>query len=242
MSNMPLRRAGMTLLALSVASVHLVSASVPQSTSDKDATLQVVNSLSELRAVTPAEKARAQHYNFPWLPPLIESKAMFMNPGLAVLPDPPVHGLPDPDADIRRLVCRSTGIVYGTVQKSRVLLNKDETFLFTDYSVHVAQWVKPERGKPEILVSMNGGAARVGTTVLRAETSQTVLRDKTQLFFLLAIPKGDAYQSLGSPRVVSEGKLVGSIVGDEGPRDAQKVAEKLRTVQKQCKERQVSRH
>ena len=206
-----------------------------QSTSGKDAPLQTAGTLNELKAVTPAEKARAERFNFTHLPPIIESKSMHMNSGLAVLPDPPPDGRPDPDAEERRLVCRSAGIAYGNVKRSRVLLNKDETFLFTDYVVQVAQWVKPERGPTEILVSQNGGSVRVGTTVLRATTDHGMTRDKSLLFFLVAIPKGDAYQAIGTPRVVFNGKLVAGVPGNQGLHDAQKTTDKLRLLDKQCK-------
>ncbi len=222
------------VLALSVATLHLVSAA-EQSTSGQDAPIQTVGSLNELRAVTPAEKARAERFNFSHLPPLIESKALHMGSGLAILPDPPVDGRPDPDAEERQLVCRSDGIAYGSVQRSRVLLNKDETFLFTDYVVQVTQWVKPERGPSEILASQIGGAARVGTTVLRATTDYGMTRDKTLLLFLVAIPKGDAYQVMGTPRIVFNGKVVGGVPGNQGLHDAQKTTDRLRSLDKQCK-------
>jgi hypothetical protein len=224
-----------TWLLLSIAAVSSVASPVTdsQSTGAKDVLIQTVSFLAELRAVTPAEKTRAALFNFEGLPPLIQSKTVHHFPGLQVV-DPPSDN-PLENDPLWKVACRSSAIVYGNVEKGRALLSGDESSLFTDYSVQVAQWIKPDRGKASILVTASGGAVRVGDTVLRATTETTILTSRSYLFFLRVIPNGDAYGPLGAPLLLSEGRVVGGPLSDQGPQDAQKTKDQILRLLKQCK-------
>jgi hypothetical protein len=197
--------------------------------------VQTVAAITDLRAVTLAERERARYFAKDGLPPLIESKSMYLAPAMEVLtPSPPGQPV-DPDQPLKSLVCSAAAIVVGQVERKRALLNKDESFLFTDHQIRVSQWIRPGSGKPTILVSSLGGSVRVGSTTLEARTDSSVEVGRAYLFFLGLIPRGEAYEPASEPRPVAAGKIVGGVQGNEGLKESSSVVAKLSEVSKECK-------
>jgi hypothetical protein len=66
------------------------------------------------------------------------------------------------------LACRGSAVVVGTVAPTAVRFNTRETFLYTEFQVSIARWLRPAAGRPAIRLAQAGGTVEVGGQRLEA--------------------------------------------------------------------------
>jgi hypothetical protein len=159
-----------------------------------------VKSPEELRAKTPSQQGRAIFFDQPG------ASVWQLSPGdrMIIIGEPPDPSAPDvpwpgagpssprPPVDPRRArICNSDAVVVGLVISSEVLLNKSETFLFTDINIQVKHWVRPASGYGTILVSVIGGAVELAGRVIRTEAVAVPPLNQPRVWYLHRFPRRD---------------------------------------------------
>jgi hypothetical protein len=102
-------------------------------------------------------------------------------------------------------VCSSEAVLLGHPNGERVLLNRDETFLFTDYVIAVEKWIRPARRLESILESITlsaiGGEVELPGRTLRAIAVPRLMPRHPYILFMRRLEgtNGFAYQSAPRP-------------------------------------------
>jgi len=200
--------------------------------------LQKVRQLSDLRARTLDERARSELFDYP-AGQLITGPVSRM----IVLPNnpeaPPVsfHGeaLPTPRTSTRqetlqRSVCSSEVVIIGTPLSTKAMLNKSETFLFSDIVMNVANWIRPGSGEQSILVTVFGGQVDLAGEKLSTLVRPLPRIGQLEAFFLVKIPKQSGFRLQGEPIQIGSG-------GPATLTDVAPILNDLREAAKSCSER-----
>ena len=103
------------------------------------------------------------------------------------------------DELLRQSVCSSDIVVIGRPVSKNAMLNKSETFLFTDIVVLVDNWIRPTLGERSVLVAVFGGSVEVAGEELTTFVRPIPRLGQSEAFFLKQIPKQRAYQLNGQP-------------------------------------------
>ena len=159
-------RAVWTTFALAITFVGVTGSGHPRvasrqpqqrTSTPREAPVQSVKSKSDLRARTDDEKARAIFFDRYGAYPLEPGDSRVIFPGIPPPPIPP--GAPGPTFDrlLEHLACSTQLVVLGRAEQRAVHLNQRETYLFTDYDVHVERWLRPEHGAPSLTGRVDGG-------------------------------------------------------------------------------------
>ena len=254
MSSVPVRATG-TLL-----SFVLLVAPVRARTTDGQASglpqqrepIVRVESFEDIRARPGEEQVRAAIFDREGQP-LRERPNIYEGPAeIPLSPGEP----PKPLLRQRRLhdaVCGAEAVVVGYPTSKRVLLNRSETALFTDFTFEVGQWLRPGRLGPSIVVSGFGGRVIVAGKVYT--TGITVLLDngwtrydrpeglalrieQPYLLFLRRLPKTQAFGTNDEPIHISNGTvdlvLLGPVQDPRGPEPFQKLVMELEAAARRC--------
>jgi hypothetical protein len=129
----------------------------------------MVSNFSELRARDADEQIRAALFDWEGGRPLRERPNIIEGPGMPMFiprgpdgTDPPAKPpAPHRQSVLQDVICSADAVVTGQVTSKRVLLNKSETALFTDFTFVVDQWFRPARLSPALVVSEFGGKVNV---------------------------------------------------------------------------------
>ena len=186
-----------TLLTV-VGSQALVTLAVQSPTSP----LQVKH-VSDLRARTPEDAAKARHFDregFSFLD--ARHVTLVIDPPTPPVPPPPGFPVQEqpPDAELVRRTCDSDGVALGFALSRRVLLNKSETFLITDYQVAVQHWIRPLSGPRTISVTLLGGDVEVGGERMSATAGRPHDLSMLSVLFLKRIPNAGGGFALSAPQ------------------------------------------
>jgi len=180
-----------------------MSMALPSAALQTPDAVQRVTHVSELRARTSAERARAEFFDMLFSPFSVlehEHVGIFPERGLTITlppqpPPPPGEPAPPPsppetDADrISALACRSEIIIVGHPESQRALLNKSETFLFTDFEVAVERWIRPAGTVARtVSVSLAGGQVEVAGRLLTATYDPLPKLRQPYVFSLRKLP------------------------------------------------------
>jgi hypothetical protein len=155
-----------------------------------------------------AEQRRAAFWDWEG-PPLAESKHVYVP--APEFPPPVVRpGSPPPpvDAALREAVCESQAIALGMATSSKVLLNKGETFLFTDWRFAVEKWIRPASGPSELTVSHMGGRVRVGSELFEATRGPVLVANRRYIVFAGEVPGKNGYFLADEPIAVLGDRVV----------------------------------
>ena len=93
-----------------------------------------------------------------------------------------------------RCAPKGVTVVVGRATSSRTLMNKSETFLFTDYTFSVDNWICPASGSATIMVSMLGGVVTVLGRELRAHADDPLQLDRRYVLLLDVMSDGGPYR------------------------------------------------
>ncbi len=145
-------------------------------------------------------------------PSLLENQIIYI-PTHESNPVPPspnvVPGMDSREDSLRGVVCASDAVIVGPPVDSRTLLNRSETFLFTDFTIAVTDWVSPPGGPGTVHVAMLGGAVEVGNTLLRSTALPLLELQMPTLLFLQKIPGvTKAYGLASRPVRLAQGKVL----------------------------------
>jgi hypothetical protein len=162
-----------------------------------------VHSADELRSKTEPEQERAAFFDSSG--PTIWT----LSPGerVVVVAEPPDPAAPaislsgteirprrprGPLDAIQARICDSDAVVVGPVTSFRVLLNKSETFFFSDLTVDVEHWIRPNARDARILVSTLGGAAEIDGQVVRTDAVPVPPKNRPRIWYLRRFPRRQA--------------------------------------------------
>jgi hypothetical protein len=198
-----------------------------------------VKNAAELRAQRTAEVERARFFDADGTPLAQMGDLVKITPGgepiMVVVPP----GSKETRGDIllRGSVCTSKAILVGSPISFRALLNRQETQLFTTWSVQVETWIYPERRDVETLIAHRGGSAYVNGALWWSQSHFDLRVGKRYVFFLMDIPGGDAFAPGYQPLPVaddrvSEGQYAGSAINDAS--DVRSVVAALRRIRSEC--------
>jgi hypothetical protein len=179
--------------------------------------LQQVADFSELRPGTASERTRAEYFNKPFISgSLLEivrrgggGRSYGHSDGFGGTSNSDVtfgDGKPQTASEaLRSRVCSSDAVVLGRTEARKALLTVSESWLFTDYTFAVADWLHPsnEKPQPSITVSVSGGEVRVGDVTLRVvegRPTPVLAVPASYVLFLKTIKNADAFQLMsGAP-------------------------------------------
>jgi hypothetical protein len=71
-------------------------------------------------------------------------------------------------------------------------LNKSETFFFSDLTVDVEHWIRPNAQDARILVSTLGGAAEIDGQVVRTDAVPVPPINRPRIWYLRRFPRREA--------------------------------------------------
>jgi hypothetical protein len=187
---------------------------------EKPKSIQKVDNVSRIRATTADDQNIAAYYDTDG-PSLLENEVIIIPAEPEPIQPPPPPGWPsavNADVDpLRTFVCASAAIVMGEAIESRVILNRSETFLVTDFEVSVSEWLRPNGGSRVIHVTMFGGEVEAGGKTLKATSSPPLDLHAPALLFLKKIPgTSQAYVLDTLPIRLKQG----TFVGDDFPQRA----------------------
>ena len=170
-----------------------------QATTSRESRLSV-NSMSDLRARTDDEKARALFFDRYGADRLKAGDSRVILPGTPAAPPPPGAPVPTYDGFLQRLACSAEVIALGRAQVRAVHLNQKETFLFTDYDIDVERWLRPDdpHGAPSLKLSISGGRVTIGGIPTSTGDGKPLDPTRRYILFLKQIP-GSAYFTLTRP-------------------------------------------
>ena len=190
-----------TVVCVTISGRSVAAGQEPQQpTPPRESRRLSVKSMSDLRAKTDDEKARALFFDRYGADRLEAGDSRVILPGTP--PPPPLPGTPLPTYDefLRRLSCSAETIALGRAQVRAVHLNQKETFLFTDYDVDVERWLRPDdpHRAPSLKLSTSGGRVTIGGIPTSTGDGQPLDPTKRYILFLKQIP-GSAYFTLTRP-------------------------------------------
>lgn len=234
--------AATAFLALSVYSDQLSGQS--RGTASAAEPLYTVASMAQLRPVSIDERVRAEFHDHPGIP-ISETANKVLLPGPETVPPPPrtteslpAKGPPIREVLLQRTVCTADSVVLGVAKSRRVLLNRRETDFFTDYTVDVNDFFKPNRGPGPIVVSQRGAEVRVGGDIFSRPSLSPLSLGLPQLLFLRQIPKTQSFNAYLRPIPISDGMpdlaSVGPVRNARGPERLLDVVNELRQMARNC--------
>jgi hypothetical protein len=156
--------------------------------SNQQKAVKKVKDASELRPKEADDRKLADFFDREG-PSVLENKLIVIpnDEDVPVAPTDP-DSPPQEQDRLRAIVCDSDAIIVGQAVDTRTLLNRSETFLFTDFTVAVTNWIKPRGGPGTVNVAMLGGAVEVGNTLLKSTALPILELQKSALLFLKRIP------------------------------------------------------
>lgn len=149
--------------------------------------LPTVASVALLRANSPEDLAVAEFFDRYGSEPIKAGSNTRRGKGMPV---PPQSGTVAPDyrGFLASFVCDFDAVVIGSATYERVLINRRETFLFTEYSLAVKDWISPETGPEALKMAVPGAELRLEGRVTRVEGAPQPAVGEALLFFLRRIP------------------------------------------------------
>jgi hypothetical protein len=205
-------------LALCVLCLLLAGAAVAQSVSkqsrptesrpavreerrETQAFVQRVNSMDELKAMTPEDRARAKPFDAIGGRRLVagDDVSRIVDRGLYWLP---FGGTPTYSHVLEKLACSAPLIVVGRSTPRRVRMNDPGTFLFTEHVVAVTRWILqdaavPSSGVLEFLTA--GGEVAIGNDRIVTRSGTRLVRDTDYLLFLKTVPNSKSFTLAQEP-------------------------------------------
>lgn len=171
-----------------------------------------VTSMSNLRAKTDDEKARALFFDRHGADPVKVGERRVTLPGTPGPPLPPGAPVPTYDDFLRVLSCSGERIALGRAQERAVHLNQKETFLFTDYDVDVERWLRPDdpHGAPSLKLSVSGGRVTIGGRRTTVDDGKPLDPAKRYILFLKQIP-GSSYLTPTRPPLADGDRWITAI-------------------------------
>jgi len=190
-----------TFVGVTVTGHPRVASRQPQqrTSTPREAPVQSVKSKSDLRARTDDEKARAKFFDRYGADPLEPGDYTVTLPGTPPPPIPPGAPRPTFDQLLEHLACSTQLVVLGRAEQRAVHLNQRETYLFTDYDVHVERWLRPEHGAPSLKVSVDGGRVTIAGRPTIAGAEDPLHPAKRFIFRLQHIPGSGSLTPVGPP-------------------------------------------
>ena len=190
-----------TLVGVTVTGHPRVASQQPQqrTSTPREAPVHSVKSKSDLRARTDDEKARARFFDRYGASPLEPGDYAVIGHGTPLPPIPPGAPRPTFDQLLEHLTCSTQLVVLGRAEQRAVHLNQRETYLFTDYDVHVERWLRPEHGAPSLNVSIDGGRVTIAGRPTIAGAEDPLPPTQRFIFLLQPIPGSGSLTPLGRP-------------------------------------------
>ena len=157
-------------------------------------TIFQVSSRMELQPATPDEKATATAFDKHGTERMEPGHPVVLFPDTPAPPPPPGTARPRYEDFVARLGCTGSTMVTGTVTPTRVRFNTRETFLYTEFQVSIAHWIRPAGGVPSIRLAQAGGSVAVAGQRMDAVTNAVLFEPgATYLLVLNAIPGASAF-------------------------------------------------
>jgi len=113
---------------------------------------------------------------------------------------------PTPERWLWDQACRADAIAIGRPASRRALLNAEESYLFTDYSIDVDEWIRRLDGHDRtVTMSLPGGDVYVGAAFYSAGSSHALVLALGQRYvlFLKVTPADAKVETFGAPRALS---------------------------------------
>ena len=183
---------------------------------------RAVGYMADLRARTPEERAKATFFERVDRERLKPGHSISIGGIMRPVP-PPGLAAPTYEAFLREVVCRGDALIVGTAAPKDVLLNVNESFLFTEYEIAVRRWLSPGReGAPTVVLSMEGGRAIVGGRLTETTIGTPIVPETEYLLVLRRIPGAQGFalaripaSSLEPPRIsMAQFRLPNELLGD----------------------------
>jgi len=225
-------------MAVHVSLLALTATAVLAHQQAREAQTMEVRTAAELRARTPVEVARAKFFDADGTPlaqagntvmlSIGEPTAIFLRPGSKET---------EGEILLRGSVCANAAMFVGSAMSYRLLLNRQETQLFTNWTVQVDAWIFPQRREVESVVAHRGGYVKVNGAPWISESHFDIHAGGRYVFFLMDIPSGDAF-ALGDQPLpvmadrVSPGRFKDSPISGLG--DAKSVVTELKNIRSSC--------
>jgi len=206
--------------------------------------IQRVASVDALRPQTASERARAERFNSSGkkLQPserrysisevgpsvdLLGVEVMLERPDGSVVKSSSIpSSTPTPAQQLARRVCESDAVVVGRPESRRAIFNKNETGLFTDYTVTVIESIRPATQTTTVTITHIGGVVDVAGQVMQDLQSEQRLRLRSvYALFLkddLILRQAGVFQILASPVLI--GAATATALDSEFTKDLQNAA------------------
>jgi len=172
----------------------------PQQTKSELTQAPRVASFAALAARTPGELKRAEFFDYGYVPlATLGETSLSMTSEAPELPPPPMpFGFPEPkpltaEEKLALKVCQRQIVVIGHPESAKVLINKEGTWLFTDYVVGVERPFHPKQVSQQLIVSIPSGSAVVGGKTVSTKTVPLLELGQSYVFFLDRIETSDGF-------------------------------------------------
>jgi len=193
-----MHRSARTVLAILIASFT-------HATGFSQSDISRVQSLSQLRADTTEARVRAEYFDLPGDPLGQRGTAnvlIFDPPVPAAVLYGDLFGLPKTSAAqlFSEAVCQANAIIVGRATASRAYLNLHDTYLFTDFTFTVGEWIRPANTPHRTIVfSRLGGAARVGDIDYSSGAPFAIPINVSMIVFGTEIKNASSYHAIPAP-------------------------------------------
>ena len=183
-----------------------VAGQVRDTSAQRDVSVDKVKDVSELRPVTPGQRARAKFLSLGSTSILDEfAKNDGLRRGQSVegalpIPPPGTTGTAKSREDeMKGWVCVHPNILLGHAESRKVLLTERDRGLFTEYGIKVDRWIRPGNGESSIIVAKRGGVVEINGRLLQDPEGAQPTLSQPYVFFAQPFVDDNGYLLVSFP-------------------------------------------